>query len=254
MSNSTAMQLVPEQPLVPAGELTIGQAFDCVVAGKLNSEQLGVMKELLAMDAERRFTTAFVALQKDLPTIVATSVIPNRGKYERFEDVMRVVGPLLVKHGFSVTFDQTNGADMRITVKCTLMHSGGHKISTPFTVRSGGRADSEIQADCKASTTAKRNAMLQCLNIVIRQDCLNSDEDAGIEGAFITPEQASALHTRVVKCKADTEAFLKFCGSPLPMPVDQATTTDLQRAFERIPVAIMREVEEMLTKKERKGK
>ncbi len=48
-------------------KLSIEQAFQAVTSGNLKSEDVAVMKELLAMDAERKFTAAFVALQSELP-------------------------------------------------------------------------------------------------------------------------------------------------------------------------------------------
>lgn len=213
---SETMELVPNAPHAvavrqPEG-MTIEQVFNAVLEKNINAEQIGVMKQLLAMDAERKFAVAFVALQAELPTIVATTVIPNRGKYERFEDVMRVVGPLLQQHGFTVSFSQ-DAKDNRIVQRCTLMHVGGHSRTNDFAVRAGGRSDSETQADCKASTTAKRNALLNCLNIIIRQDCMADESDAGNEGGFVTKEQAFELERRVAETNSDKAAFLRFAGA-----------------------------------------
>lgn len=177
-------------------------------------DQLCQLKERMDMrQAERDFNAAFVALQNDIPEIVATSVIPNRGKYERFEDVMHVVGPLLRRHGFSVSFDQ-KGDDKRVTVACNLRHIAGHSSQTSFSCRIGGRADSDTQADCKASTTAKRNALLQALNIVIRQDFYQSDEaDATMEGGPITASQAADLQALCEETGSDIPKFLAFAGA-----------------------------------------
>jgi hypothetical protein len=161
--------------------------------------------------AERDFNAAFAALQAETPDIVATSVIPNRGKYERFEDVMHVMRPLLSKHGFSVSFSQETGD--RITVTCHLRHASGHSQQTKFGVRLGGKADSETQADCKASTTAKRNSLLQALNIVIRQDCMQDEDDARITGEVVSAEQAASLFARVEAVGADKAAFLSYAGA-----------------------------------------
>lgn len=170
---------------------------------------LGVYERLEQKQAERAFASAFVALQSDLPVIVATSIIPNRGKYEKFEDVMKVVSPLLVRHGFSVSFSM-DFKENRILETCHLTHVGGHSQSNSFAVRSG-KADSDTQADCKAATTAKRNALLNCLNIVIRQDALlDEDQDASILGAFISPEKALYLRELVRDTRSDEAAFLKF--------------------------------------------
>ena len=215
----------------PTG-LTIEAAFTAASSRALDKESLQVMKELLAMDAERKFNAAFVAMQGELPTIVASSVIPNRGKYERFEDVMRQIQPVLTRHGFTVSFDQV-ADDKRIKSLCTLRHIAGHAVTTSFAVRLGGRADSETQADCKASTTAKRNALCHAINIVIRQDCLSEENDASLESSeFVTPQQADELERRckeVAPSPADVARFLKFAGASKFSEIPAAKYAELDR-------------------------
>lgn len=205
--------------LIRHEEPTLGQMMQAIIKEGVtrdNAEVLKTFAELQykaeARDAERRFNAAFVALQARLPVIVASSIIPNRGKYERFEDVMKVVGPLLQEHGFSVAFSQ-DFKENRILETCTLRHIAGHSVSNSFAVRASGKADSETQADCKASTTAKRNSLLNALNIIIRQDCLTEENDASIEGTPISAEKAFELERRVKELNVDTAAFLKYAGA-----------------------------------------
>ena len=205
------------QPPVEHQGITIEAAFHAASTKALDKESLGVMKELLAMDAQRKFNEAFVRLQSQLPVIVASTAIPKRGKYERFEDIMDKdgVGKILADNGFTVSFDQ-DFKDNRIIATCLLSHIGGHTRPNRYATRIGGKADSDTQADSKASTTAKRNALIQALNLTIRQDCLNSDEDAGLEGdpdEFVTKDQAAELERRVAETNSDRAAFLKFANS-----------------------------------------
>lgn len=194
-------------------------------------------------EAERAFANAFNALQAEMPVIVAESQIPQRGKYQRYEDIMHKdgVARLLAKHGFSVSFTQEHG-DGKITSTCHLTHVGGHTRSNSFAVRIGGRADSETQADCKASTTAKRNALCNALNITIRQDCLTEEHDAAILGnpeALITSEQADELERRVHETNSNVIAFLKFAGAS---------------KFSEIPASKYEALDKQLRIKEQNGK
>lgn len=190
------------------------------IEGGVSTENVAVVEKMMALyermedkRAEREYTAALHALQSDMPVIVAKSVIPNRGKYERFEDIMHVVTPLLRKHGFSVTFSNEYDEN-RVRETCKLSHVAGHSQTNSFTVRVGGKADSETQADCKAATTAKRNALLNALNIVIRQDCLQSDDNAsGESGDAITQQQADELRDWVSETNSDVKLFLAFAGS-----------------------------------------
>lgn len=211
---SNELEIVKQEPMpipIPKADgMSIEQVFHAVIEKNISGEQISVMKQLLAMDAERKFAVAFNALQAELPVIVAQTIIPNRGKYERFEDVMAKIAVPLQKNGFTVSFSM-DFRENRILETCHLTHVGGHTRSNSFAVRASGKADSETQADCKAATTAKRNALCNALNIVIRQDCmLDEDNDASIEGTFITKEQAVSLENRVKDTGSDMVRFLKF--------------------------------------------
>jgi hypothetical protein len=222
MKNQTAELAITEDATMTAPSHDSLQSVLTIVerAAKDPAIDIDKMERLLAMaermqakDAERQFNAAFVKLQGEIPVIVATSVIPNRGKYERFEDVMQKIGPLLVANGFTVSFSM-EATENRILETCHLKHVGGHSQSNSFAVRAGGKADSDTQADCKAATTAKRNALLNCLNIVIRQDAYqNEDSDGSLDGAPITWDQAAHLKEQVRATGADEAAFLKFAGA-----------------------------------------
>ena len=221
---------------------SVGQMLAAVIEKGITSENVGALKELVGLykdmekwNAEKEFARAFNALQKEMPQITATSVIPNRGKYERFEDLMKVVGPLLASHGFTVSFTM-DYKENRILETCHLKHVGGHTQSNSFAVRSG-KADTDTQADCKAATTAKRNALCNALNIVIRQDILNGEHDANIEGGVITAEQAFELERRVGETNSNRERFFKLAG------VQQ---------YKDIPAAKYSILDELLAEKERR--
>ncbi len=225
------------QPLARTGqELNLQSIADRILTGELTSEKLAMIKDLVSMDAERKFASAFSALQSEMPVIVASSVIPNRGKYERFEDVMRQIQPVLNKNGFSVSFTQ-DFEETRVIETCHLSHIGGHTRKSSFAVRVS-RADSETQSDVKAATTAKRKALQDALNIVIRQDCLNEENDATLEGdpnAFVTREQADELERRAKETNSNIPAFLKCAGAT---------------KFSDIPANRYDELDRMLTRKE----
>lgn len=195
MSESQLSLHQPQELSIPAmlsGVIQSGVTKDNVEA----IERLcGLYERMEAKGAEKQFNADFVKLQQEMPVIVAKTEIKNRGKYERFEDVMHVVGPILVKNGFAVRFSNEYGEN-RVTETCHLSHIGGHSTSNSFTVRVSKNADSETQADCKAATTAKRNALLNALNIVIRQDFLANEDDANNVGEYITPAEVQELTAR----------------------------------------------------------
>lgn len=215
-----------------------------VIEKGITTESVAVIERLADLyermedrNAEKDFNAAFSELQKELPVVVAKTMIPNRGKYEKFEDLMETVAPHLSKHQFTVDFSQDN-KDNKITSTCFLSRAG-HTRSRSFTVRTSGKADSETQSDLKASKTAKRKALEDCLNIVIRQDFLSDEEDASLEGGPITLQQADELERRVKESNSDINAFLK---------VAQADS------FRKIGSAMYPVLDAMLHKKEIRGR
>lgn len=221
-----SIQLAPALTPARTSPPTVLDLIDRLVVpgGKMTQEDAAVLATLVKLkndeedrNAWKQFTAAFKDMQDELPTIVAQTAILNRGKYERFEDVMEKVGPILRKHGFTVRFSQPVDNDgkpiaeaNRVTEICHLSHVGGHSESNSFSVRTGGKSDSETQADCKAATTAKRNALLNALNIVIRQDSLQSEDDARNDGDYITEKEAMDLKVRVTSCGMNEATFLKL--------------------------------------------
>lgn len=215
-------ELVPtrksDMQVATVPDVSIGEMMKAVIDKGVTADNAVALEKLAALyermqdkSAEKDFTVAFNALQSKLPTIVAKTVIQNRGKYEKFEDVMHVVSPLLKEFGFTVSFSM-DFKENRIIETCTLKHIGGHSQSNSFAVRSG-KADSDTQADCKAATTAKRNALCNALNIVIRQDILSDEHDPRIEGGCISEKQALELESRLALVHGDKVRFLKLAGS-----------------------------------------
>lgn len=241
MSNEqTSLEVQHGAQLSLNSQAPIAKLLETVINNGLTEQSVGVVERLVGLyermqekDAEKQFAAAFVALQLDLPTIVASTIIPNRGKYEKFEDVMRVLQPLLTKHGFSVSFSM-DFKDNRILETCHLRHVGGHSQSNSFAVRSG-KADSDTQADCKAATTAKRNALLNCFNIVVRQDVFHGEDDVSLEGEFISHDKAQYLREEVVRTGSCEAAFLKFAGASKYEEIGSTKYPMLARALAKRP-------------------
>jgi len=239
--------MAPEPNSVGQPQPNVAEMLQSVIRGGVTTENAAALEKLVGLyermqdrDAEKAFNTAFVNLQAEMPVIVAKSIIPNRGKYQKFEDIMDEIAPLLKKHGFSVSFTMDT-KENRILETCHLRHVSGHSQSNSFAVRTR-KADSDTQADCMAATTAKRNALCNALNIVIRQDCLNEENDAGIEGdpnSKISSAQADELERRVKMSDSNVAAFLKFAGA---------------EKFSEIPAFKYDMLDAMLKRKEQQGR
>lgn len=242
---------------VPKPPPSIADLLQGVIQGGVSKENVAVVTEVVALyermqakEAEKAFARAFNALQAEMPAIQAMTAVPNndgtvRYRYAPYEEIMEQVRPLLLKHGFTVTFS-TDYAEGRLVKTCTLQHTEGHSKSNQFAVRigKGPPAASETQADGAASTYAKRGALCDCLNIVI-----DKDTDARAIGAFVTDAQADELHRRVKESDSNEIAFLRFCGVTLT-PGISPTFAD----YQKIPEGRYDAADEMLRRKESKGR
>lgn len=226
----------------------VADMLQAVIQGGVTEANVGAVSQMVqlyermqALDAEKQFAQAFVALQSEMPKVQATRPVPNRDgtvryKFAPFEDIMAQVGPILRTHGFTVSFS-SDCKEGRILQTCTLQHVGGHKRSNTFAVRvgQGPPGSTETQADGAANTYAKRFALCDALNIVIA----HLDQDARAEGGHITPEQAEELERRVHETNSDVLAFLRFAGA---------------KTFAEIPAAKYGILDGFLSKKERHGR
>lgn len=226
----------------------VADMLQAVIQGGVTESNVGAVAQMVqlyermqALDAEKQFAQAFVALQAEMPKVQATRPVPDKQgnvkyRFAPFEDIMNQVGPILQRHGFTVSFS-SDTKEGRILQTCTLQHVGGHKRSNTFAVRvgQGPPGSTETQADGAANTYAKRFALCDALNIVIA----HLDQDARAEGGHVTAEQAEELERRVHETNSDVMAFLKFAGA---------------KKFSEIPAAKYNILDGFLTKKERQGR
>lgn len=212
----------PESTLaVKQPEPSVALMLQKVIESGVTTENVSALEKLCdlyermqAKDAERVFNAAFAKLQSEMPQIDATKPVPNkdgsvRYRFAPFEEIMKIVQPILTSNGFSVSFN-SRFQDGRMIVICGLRHVSGHSQSNEFAVRigQGPPGASETQADGAAKTYAKRGALCDCLNLAI-----DHDDDARMVGKPIGKALAEDLQERCRACKVDEEAFLKFAGA-----------------------------------------
>ncbi|MBE3126654.1 MAG: ERF family protein, partial [Acidobacteria bacterium] len=167
-----------------------------------------------ALQARKQYMAAMAKMQAEMPHVMATNLFLDdkgrtRAKWAKHEDIMQVIGPHLVRNGFSVSFD-TEVDEKRTTDVCKISHVGGHSESTRFAVRNskGPPGCSDAQADGSNHTYAMRYALCAALNIVI-----DKDADARIEGAVVTPEVARELQEAVKASGASEATFLTLANA-----------------------------------------
>lgn len=232
--------------IVPEGALSvapIASMMKQVIEKGITPEAVGVMEKLTdlyerleAKDAEKQFAAAFVRLQSEMPSIAANKIVPNndgsaRYKFAPYETIMEAVRPLLLRHGFTVTFS-TSYDPTRIIQKCTLQHTGGHSRTNEFAARigRGPPGSSEAQGDGAASTYAKRFALCNALNITIETD--SDVADVRNDGDVIEADKVQYLREQVRETGYNEASFLKLAGVDSFDAIREGSYGVLTRAIE----------------------
>lgn len=157
-------------------------------------------REIQADEARRAFDSAFSKMQTELP------IITKRGRIEIFhkddkdkagppiqstpfgkwDDIGRVIKPILAAHGFALWFKNGREADQVITT-AILTHEGGHREETTVRVPidvSGSK--NNAQGVGSSTSYGKRYAGGSLLNIIFE------DEDDDANGTAPTPAERQA--------------------------------------------------------------
>lgn len=134
-------------------------------------ERLIAMQEhILAHEARAAFNRAFAAMAAEIPTVVAST--PGDGgkwQYAPLEDIQDAVRPILVKHGFGLSFKTEWPDKATIKVVGILTHQDGHERTSEFLAdadTSGSK--NAIQARGSAVSYGHRYTTKDLLNITTR--------------------------------------------------------------------------------------
>ena len=177
-------------------EMTISQETSAVLAmvervaqtpdvdvGKLE-KMLDMQERILNRNAMVSFNSAMAEMQSDIPTIEKSGAIvvngQERSRYARFEDIMRVVKPVMQRHGFAVSFRTQTGEGF-VKITGVLMHKDGHREETDMQlpIDSSGSKNT-VQAIGSSTAYGKRYVLCALLNIA------TGDEDDDGQGADIS--------------------------------------------------------------------
>lgn len=165
--------------------------------------------ELEKRQAERDFIEAFSQLSGTLPRVKKEGIIDLGGKgkvpFARWEDIDKVIRPLLSAQGFTLSFDSTTTERGTIVI-AHLMHSSGHSraTSTPPLPLDTGPGRNQIQAMGSTISYGKRYAAEMALNIV-----REGEDDDGIKGAarFATEDEVAEIQKLIAETGTNEERF-----------------------------------------------
>lgn len=186
---------------------------------------LDMQRQIEDRDAEKAFTRAFIELQADLPAIKQDGKIEVRKKdargertgevqqatpYATFNSIMKSVGPLLVKHGFTLSFStQPNEAAGRLLVTGLLAHAAGATRSTtfPLPIEDSG-SKNNVQGWGSSLSYGKRYCTISLLNIV--SEAKEDRDTDGFPGDFGRTKTGGLAELPPKPAKASPEQLIKL--------------------------------------------
>jgi len=250
------LELAP-QTSTPARMLTSLEILESAVRGGITSENVAVVKEIIAMrrdeiaaENKQKFNRAFFELKTEIAKmnfyadkVAKTDSGQPAYRYCSETELSAGLDPVLLRHGFTMLFGQRADAERSVAI-VTLIHKDGHEETREFSVRSGNtnRMKDATAADTGATTSAWRHLVIKMFSLKSR---INENEDARVEGdpnAFITPEQADEFERRA-KLLDCAQSFLAFA-----LPNSKAPK------FAEIPAHRYEELDMLLSRKERQAK
>ncbi len=163
-----------EPPAAP--ELSSLAILDAAVRGGVTSENVAVVREIIAMRREEvaaqnktAFNMAFFKVKREIAGMdfyADKQATNNSGKvtfvYCSETEIARNIEPVLFKYGFAMLFGQRQD-DARVVAVVTLIHEAGHEETREYAVRSGATnaMKDATAADTGATTSAWRHLMIK---------------------------------------------------------------------------------------------
>jgi hypothetical protein len=195
---------------------------------------LQMQREVLADQAKIAFTRALWRLKKDLPhigkdgtieLITKDGVSKGKIKFARWEDMAKVIEPLMDREGLTLSFDteeriRDGGGSVIIG---ELTHIDGYSRKARFSLPlDTGPGRNNLQAAGSTLSYGKRYVAEMLLNIVRK----NEDDD-GVAGGtvYISEKQKSEIENLLKETKADVKSFLLHFGVNSVDEIEQKNVT-----------------------------
>lgn len=205
----------------PAGnttEPTLAQMMQIATQGN----NIDVLERLVALKeredariAEREFAVAMNACQDEMPTVVRDAKNESsNSRYARMETIARAIKPVYIKHGFSLSFESPKAEGSKITIRCNVMHVGGHSRPVELsgdldtTGPKGNATKTAIQGLGSTVSYLKRYLTCMIFNVTLA----NEDKDGNAPEQFITMEQANWIEDALISLGTDRKAFLGWAN------------------------------------------
>lgn len=109
----------------------LSQAVTAGVDPDALEKLMALQERWQAVQARKAYAVAMSAAQRDMPTIPKNGWNPQtKSKFEKMEDIVRLITPVYTKHGLSLSFDQQKAEQEKgVRVVCYITHKDGHETT-----------------------------------------------------------------------------------------------------------------------------
>jgi hypothetical protein len=213
MANSENDQALVRRPTDDVLEVIRRAASDPNVDIAKMQALLEMQERVMRQRAEIEFNEALQRVQEQTPRIVKGREIIVKGqlrsRYAALEDIDDVMRPILLREGFSTSYDTTpagkDGKDTTIilTVKHRLGHKSTHSLTLPFD-RSEFRSD--VQSAASTVSFGKRQLFCMAFNVIT----VGVDFDGAKNIEAIDERQVNTILDMIAAAEMSPESQSKF--------------------------------------------
>lgn len=189
--------------LVIAGDTPMERMFAGLVelakdpavdAGKMTS-LVELQMKMMDYSKQEEFNKSKIAALQEMPSITKRGEILNKGvrqsRFSKFEDINRVVKPILQKHNLAISFNVNHNGGA-VTVQPILSHTNGFvekggEMSLPLDT---GGAKNSTQGAGSSASYGKRYTIVAMLNLI--EDGKDDDGAGGGDRPFTELEEAAS--------------------------------------------------------------
>ena len=177
---------------------------------------LAMQERIVAKHAESEFNAALNAAQAEISTIAADAENPQtRSRYATYAKLDKVLRPIYTRHGFSLSFDETDSPKPdHIRVLAILAHRGGHSHTYQKDMPAdgkgakGGDVMTKTHAAGAAASYGMRYLLKGIFNVAIGEE--DRDGNELTDQPCVTEGQVANLQALIEEVGADKARFLRY--------------------------------------------
>lgn len=222
MSKATQVIAAQDAPVAPVSDASnvlqviSRAAADPNVDIEKLERLLAMQERITAKHAESEFNAALNAAQTEIGTISADAEnSQTKSRYATYAKLDKVLRPIYTRHGFSLSFDETDSPKPdHIRVLAILAHRGGHshKYQKDMPADGKGAKGGDVMTKTHAAGAAASYGMRYLLkgifNVAIGEEDTDGNEPR--DEPRISEDQAATLQALMEEVGADKARFFAY--------------------------------------------